>query len=140
MNDLIPSGVKRTPLECEVRWRGYLHPTFNHGSWKPEETTRLHGLVAEAKSKGTRLNWAQIAKDLGVRVHILPSEGMRLLISAQDRQNASRMYAPSDNTSCTRLVKACRSRSNGGCRCVWAEQLATRCASVFYSVIHLARC
>lgn len=89
MNDLIPGGVKHTELECEIRWRGHLHPSFNHGIWPPDETTRLHGLVAEAKDKGARPDWVHIAKDLGVcKTFCAVLVRMSVLIAIEDWQDS----------------------------------------------------
>ena len=63
---MIPGGVKRSALECEIRWRGFLHPSFNHGPWSPDETTQIHRLVADTKGAAETPNWVAIAKKLGV--------------------------------------------------------------------------
>ncbi|KAI5120495.1 hypothetical protein M0805_000080 [Coniferiporia weirii] len=63
MNAAIPSGAKRAPKECEIRWLGHLHPSFNHGPWTSDETDRLRAILEE-DNEDEHVDWAEVAKKL----------------------------------------------------------------------------
>ncbi|KAF5273178.1 hypothetical protein FQA39_LY18762 [Lamprigera yunnana] len=50
----------RTPNECKVMWKVYLHPHINKNCWTPQENEKI---VALAEKHG-RQNWDLIAKEL----------------------------------------------------------------------------
>ena len=59
------SGVTstRTAEACEIRWKGHLHPSINHGPWSSEELEKLRTIIA-AEPKPVK--WTRVAKELGV--------------------------------------------------------------------------
>ncbi|KAH8113397.1 hypothetical protein DFH11DRAFT_1545076 [Phellopilus nigrolimitatus] len=68
INSAIPSGVRRNPKECEIRWLGHLHPSINQSAWAPEEIERLRAVLEEENTNGdehAHVDWTEVAKKLG---------------------------------------------------------------------------
>lgn len=63
--------IKRTPDECRIQWVAKLHPRVNHQDWTQDELNRLHELTATALAIGQKVNWARIAKELGVSLMVV---------------------------------------------------------------------
>ncbi|KAJ3481165.1 hypothetical protein NLI96_g7847 [Meripilus lineatus] len=104
------SGVQRTAQECEIRWKGGLHPQFNRDPWTPNETSRVRELV-DGLAPG-EINWDDVARKLGTnrtpidcmrnsivrRVHVwTPESDARLL-------DAVRLYGVENWSIVARLV------------------------------------
>lgn len=65
------SAIKRSAEECRIRWVGDRHPRINHGAWNSEEHDQLSRLIVRATEASSKVDWVDIAKQLGVRWHIL---------------------------------------------------------------------
>ena len=58
------SDVQRSPLECEIRWRGSANPQFVHMAWSQAEIAKVRELVGTAKPG--EIDWVAVAKKLEV--------------------------------------------------------------------------
>jgi hypothetical protein len=58
-----PAGTF-TAEECEIKWTGSLHPSFNSAPWSDEETVSLRALISGLDEN--EVDWVTIAEDLGV--------------------------------------------------------------------------
>ena len=58
--------MQRTPQECEIRWLGDRHPSFNHSEWSKAEIEKVQELIGDAKEG--EVDWVDVAAKLGVRV------------------------------------------------------------------------
>ena len=80
-------------MECEVRWLGDRHPEFNHTTWMGEEIAKARALVTDVPEG--QVDWYEIAKKLGVYVHIIVPVSPLTVIA--DESNASGLHAPYDS-------------------------------------------
>lgn len=52
---------KHPPIDCQVMWNVFLHPSINKKCWKKQETTKLKQLAAKRNYQ----NWDAVAQELG---------------------------------------------------------------------------
>lgn len=102
------SGFKRAAEECRIRWVGDRHPKINHGDWSSEETDHLSRLIISATETSDKVNWVNVAKQLGVSG--LSLMGYLSLIFFLDQPYPPRVY----ETWCspTTIFLVIRSRPN----------------------------
>ncbi|KAK0242480.1 hypothetical protein EDD85DRAFT_811509 [Armillaria nabsnona] len=72
------STAKWTTDEVRFKWMADRHPRINHGEWTDEEIEQLKRIAQE-----TKVNWVQVAKDLGT--NRIPLDCMRKGIQLRQR-------------------------------------------------------
>ncbi|KAK0191239.1 hypothetical protein F5146DRAFT_1223988, partial [Armillaria mellea] len=72
------STAKWTADEVQFKWMADRHPRINHGEWTDQEIEQLKRIVQE-----TKVNWVQVAKDLGT--NRIPLDCLRKAIQLRQR-------------------------------------------------------